>query len=206
MSVFDAWASAASTATQAAAVRNETRKKTGLLAGQATGALQDARTAWGGRRASGRLPGSVRRTSCRQGLSPPALRPPPSQPRAPSLHPFPPIASAEERRAVPAGGLDLSSRAGQIGRRAGLRTSVSARSAMAVRRILPARSAGAVRPCPLPASPRPAPPSRWRGHCRPVPAGTMSAFEAWAKVTSPTVAQAATTKTEVWKKAGLATV
>ena len=47
---------------------------------------------------------------------------------------------------------------------------------------------------------------RWRGHCRPVPAGTMSAFEAWAKVTSPTVAQAATTKTEVWKKAGLATV
>ncbi len=103
MSVFDAWASAASTATQAAAVRNETRKKTGLLAGQATGALQNARTAWGGRRASGRLPGSVRRTSCRQGLSPPALRPPPSQPRAPSLHPFPPIASAAERHSVPAG-------------------------------------------------------------------------------------------------------
>ena len=35
------------------------------------------------------------------------------------------------------------------------------------------------------------------------PAGTMSAFEVWAKATSPTVAQASIARTEVWKKAGL---
>ncbi len=35
--------------------------------------------------------------------------------------------------------------------------------------------------------------------------GTMSAFNAWAKVTSPTAAQATAARTEVWKKAGLTT-
>ena len=59
---------------------------------------------------------------------------------------------------------------------------------------------------PAPCKPPPGSSQPMAGHCRPVPAGTMSAFEAWAKVASPTVAQATTTKTEVWKKAGLATV